>query len=226
MTSTPTIGKTPMGRTPENGSAAPAYVVTAVTATPTSTKGFQMTTYTTAELTAILKLHALSTLGDEDGKRAYLSGADLSGANLRGANLSRANLREANLIGANLGGADLNRANLRRANLIGANLYWAYLSGAYLSGADLSGANLIGANLGSTVAVQSGPLGSRKDYLVTLWHPEWEAEQVTAGCWKGTLAELENAVTKQHGDNKYGRQYTAAITYHRAMIEIAKGEAG
>jgi uncharacterized protein YjbI with pentapeptide repeats len=77
------------------------------------------------ELQAALGLHRRWLRGQEDGKRADLSGADLSGADLSGADLSGANLSGANLYGADLYGANLSGANLYGANLSGANLYGA-----------------------------------------------------------------------------------------------------
>jgi hypothetical protein len=121
-----------------------------------------MKRYTQEELAEVLRLHQLWMVNEEDGVRAYLSGAylsgadlsgadlsgaDLYGANLFGADLSGANLYGAYLSGANLYGADLSGADLSGADLSGADLYWANLYGADLSGADLSGADLSGADL-------------------------------------------------------------------------------
>ena len=92
---------------------------------------------TQKELEVFLRKHKLWLVGDREGERADLSGANLRRANLMEADLRRANLMEADLRRANLSGADLRRANLSGADLSGANL-----SGADLSGADLSGANL------------------------------------------------------------------------------------
>jgi len=122
------------------------------------------------------------------------------------------------------GRADLTGADLRGANLYDADLRDAILRDADLSGAILTGATLRGAVTAPTVVVQSGPLGSRNDYLVTLWHPDWPAEQVTAGCWTGTLETLEGRVTATHGDNHYADQYHAAIAYHRAMVVAGGSE--
>ena len=112
---------------------------------------------TREELDEVLRKHKLWLIGDPEGERANLYGADLCEANLReanlreanlsGANLCEANLYGANLYGANLYGANLRGANLRGANLCGANLYGANLYGANLYGANLRGANLRGANL-------------------------------------------------------------------------------
>ena len=112
---------------------------------------------TKEELNEILRKHVFWLLGDPDGERANLSGANLSGAdlseailieaNLSGADLRWAILSEADLRRANLVEANLYKADLRGANLIEANLIEANLSGANLSGADLRRANLVEANL-------------------------------------------------------------------------------
>ena len=102
------------------------------------------------ELKDILDKHSKWLRGEEEGSRAYLSGADLSGADLSGAYLSGADLRGADLSRAYLSGADLSRAYLRGAYLSGADLSGANLSGANLSGANLSWANLSRADLSGT----------------------------------------------------------------------------
>ena len=90
------------------------------------------------ELKEILAQHVLWLDSDgEQGRRAYLWGANLTraylyGANLNGANLSRADLRGADLRGADLEGADLEGADLTGADLTGANLRRADLRRANL----------------------------------------------------------------------------------------------
>ena len=79
-------------------------------------------------LKVVLEQHKKWLLGNKEGKRADLRGADLRVADLRDADLRHAHLRV----------ADLRHADLRGANLRDADL----------SGADLRGANLSGADLG------------------------------------------------------------------------------
>ena len=152
---------------------------------------------------------------------ANLGGADLEGANLSGADLSGADLEEANLIKADLVGANLKGADLRGAKLSWANLVKANLERANLSGADLVEAKLEGANLGKNVVVQSGPLGSSHDYLVTVWHPSWDAEESRTGENLRTLHGLEEIVPSYApGDNQSIQEYRDAIAYHRAMLHL------
>ncbi len=182
-----------------------------------------MSSFTTEQLTEILRLHRLWWKEDADGKRANLSGAYLSGAYLSGAYLSGAYLRGANLRGADLSGAYLSGAYLSGANLRGADLSGANLSRANLSWADLSGANLSRANLSNLHIMQQGPIGSRGDYLVAMWgldHEDKPIDLVHAGCWSGTLAEFAARVEETHGDNIWGRQYRLAITMITAMREL------
>ena len=100
-----------------------------------------------AELKAILDLHAKWIRKEPDGKRADLSWTHLRFANLNGANLHGADLTGADLTGANLRFADLSEACLCDALLYGANIYGASLIKANLDGADLCSANLNGADL-------------------------------------------------------------------------------
>ena len=105
-----------------------------------------------AELNKILYNQKLWLIGEPNGIRADLSGADLEYADLYGANLRSANLHGANLYGAyiegaNLSNADLSNANLEYANLTNANLTNANLTNAELYGANLMDAELRGANL-------------------------------------------------------------------------------
>ena len=179
---------------------------------------------TTLDLPAVLAAHKAWLNGQPGGGRANLSGANLRGCDLRDATLTGANLRDAVLSGCDLSGAELRGAKLRGAVLRDADLSGAILRDADLRGAILTGAILTGAVTTPTVVVQSGPLGSRNDYLVTLWHPDWPAEQVTAGCWTGTLDGLAGRVTATHGSGRHADQYHAAIAYHRAMVVAGGSE--
>lgn len=100
-----------------------------------------------AELKAILDLHAKWIRKEPDGKRADLSWTHLRFANLSGADLHGADLTGADLTGANLRFADLSEACLCDALLCGANIYGASLIKANLDGADLHLASLYGADL-------------------------------------------------------------------------------
>ena len=108
----------------------------------------------------------------------------------------------------------------QQANLGEADLRGADLRGVDLGGANLRGADLRGANLGGSVVLQSGPLGSRHDYLVTIWVPGWPAEETMTGCWRGTLDKLSEAARATHGETAFGQQYAAAIQFHRDMLAI------
>jgi hypothetical protein len=44
--------------------------------------------------------------------------------------------------------------------------------------------------------------------------------KVQTGCFDGTLEEFEAAVSRDHGDNKHGREYRAAVLLIRAHAEI------
>ena len=112
---------------------------------------------------------------------------------------------------ANLRGADLYGANLRGANLRGANLRGTDLRGADLSGANLRGANLRRANLRGAKSYYSFvayDTSKRLVYCVKHKHT-W---MILAGCFWGTLEELETEVRETHNSKVY-----------LANIEILKG---
>ena len=158
--------------------------------------------------------------------RLILRGADLRGANLREADLDGADLRWANLLGADLREADLREAylrgaylrwaDLRRADLRGANLREADLLGAYLRWANLDGADLREADLGNNRILQIGPIGSRRDYLILKAGPE--LDEVSTGCFTGTLGEFELAVNQTHPDNRWGEEYRLVIAMFKATL--------
>lgn len=167
-----------------------------------------MTTYTPEQLKDILAKHKSWRNNEPGGERA----------NLRGANLRYADLSGANLSGANLSDADLSGANLREANLRGANLCYANLSEANLSGADLSGANLsfncfFGGSYGAPVYQACRGFCSRDATLTLLAKGEPEEWLFFTGCFRGTRAELTEAVAERHGDSKAARCYLRAIQY-------------
>ena len=168
---------------------------------------------------------------------AYLQGADLRGADLRGAYLQGAYLRGAYLQGADLQGADLQGAYLWGADLQGADLQGAYLQcadlwGAHLQGAYLWGAHLQGAYLqggadgekiplvGNRPGIQSGPIGSRSDYLVG--YVTEKGLMVQAGCFFGTDKEFLAKVKETHDGNKHAKEYEAAIAFIREHPKLWK----
>ena len=148
-----------------------------------------MQNLTTEDLKEILNKHLKWRNDEEGGERANLSGADLNGADLNGAYLS---------------GAYLN----------GANLSYADLSYADLSGADLSGAALSGADTDRRYIIISC-IGSREDSTTYCF----EDDVVWCGCFRGNLAEFEEAVNKTHADSpQYLKEYTGAIQFIRSLI--------
>ena len=165
---------------------------------------------------------------------AYLGGANLDGAYLRGAYLRGANLRGAYLDGANLDGANLDGAYLRGAYLRGANLGGAYLDGANLDGANLGGAYLGGAHLGGDAKLIGerpvfivGPIGSRCAYFTA--YITDKGLRLRAGCFFGTRDEFVAKLDAEHGDNRHGGEYRAALALmdaHATFWTPGKQEAG
>ena len=108
--------------------------------------------------------------------------------------------------GANLRGADLRGADLYKADLYGANLYGANLRGANLYEANLRGADLYGAeNYYCFMAYDT----SRRIVHCVKHEDTW---MIKAGCFWGTLGELETKVKETHNSRVY-----------LANIEILKG---
>ena len=116
--------------------------------------------------------------------------------------------------GANLRGAYLRGANLDGANLDGANLDGAYLRGAYLDGMMLGDKKLIGGR----PVFQIGPIGSRSDYLVTLFTDAGIV--LRAGCFTGTAAEFREKLEAEHGDNNHAKEYLAALELIAVHAEL------
>lgn len=94
-------------------------------------------------------------------------------------------------IRADFTGADLEEANLRGADLRGADLEEADLTGANLRGAGLRGAYLEWAR--GIKLFKSMPTSGRTVYAVA-----GDSWMIKAGCFWGTLDELENRVLSSH----------------------------
>jgi hypothetical protein len=111
---------------------------------------------------------------------------------LRGEGGQRADLRGAYLSRADLRGAYLSRADLRGADMYGADLRGADLSGSDLSGADMREAKGI---------MKFGPMPTSGRMIYAVRHDSgW---MVQAGCFWGTLDELESAVKEKHNCPMY-----------------------
>ena len=121
-------------------------------------------------------------LQNADLRYAYLENANLKGANLKGAYLYNADLQNAILINANLENAYLRNANLRNSNLENANLAIAILENAK--------------NYYSFTAYDTS-----KRLVHCIKHEEtW---MIKAGCFWGTLKELEEKVLSTHKSKVY-----------------------
>ena len=105
-------------------------------------------------------------------------------------------------------------------NTIAKTVTEAVKSSADLSSADLSSANLSSANLSYAKTdkryIQIGCIGSSK--RVTTYC--FEDDQITCGCFTGTLKEFETQCNKTHKDNKqYLNEYLGAIKYIKSLIK-------
>ena len=129
----------------------------------------------------------VKTLFGADLRNTDLSDADLSGSNLRGANLSNADLKGANLRNTDLSNTDLRNTDFRRADLYGADL-----RGANLKGTDLR----VSINYYSFVAYDT----SKRLVHCVKYNSTWI---VLAGCFWGTLEELEKKVLDTHKSSVY-----------------------
>ena len=116
----------------------------------------------------------------------------LCGADLRGVDLSNADLRRVDLCGADLRDADLCGADLRGAYLIDADFQGAYLIDANLICTDLSNAS----NYYSFIAYDT----SKRLVHCVKHDTTW---MVLAGCFWGTLEELEKKVLHTHKSSVY-----------------------
>ena len=68
-----------------------------------------------------------------------------------------------------------------------------------------------------------GPLGSRRDHLCI--HADLKlGVRFTTGCFSGTELQLKEAIQQTHGDNKYAKQYRAAIKFAALVVRPAKVE--
>lgn len=64
----------------------------------------------------------------------------------------------------------------------------------------------------------SGPVGSERGIL-TAFRQRDNSVQVNRGCFSGTLDEFKKDVNKNHGNNRYGREYRALIEFIRLRLD-------
>ena len=109
--------------------------------------------------------------------------------------------------------ADLSYANLSSANLRSANLSSADLSFANLSFADLRSANLSSAKTDKRY-IQIACIGSAKRMTTYCF----DDDEITSGCFRGTLKEFEKKVKETHKNNEqYLKEYMGFIKYLKSL---------
>ena len=147
---------------------------------------------TETELQEILKLHTKWLNNEKGGVRANLRGADFMGADFMGADLRHADFEGADLEGADLRHADFEGADLRHADFEGADLEGADFMVADLKHVDFEGAK----NYYSFVAYDTS-----KRVVHCIKHGNtW---MIKAGCFWGSLEDLEKKVKETHSSKVY-----------------------
>jgi len=126
---------------------------------------------------------------------------------LQKAAVLKVNLSGSDLSGSDLSGSDLSYSDLSYSDLSGSDLSYSNLSGSNLRGSDLSGSNYGDSKIKSIL--QTGPIGSRKDYSVC--YNTDNGLIVHVGCFRDTMEKFKEAVEKTHGESKHGRDYRAWI---------------
>lgn len=128
------------------------------------------------------RYRSIYRIEDIDLSRTNLSRINLSGADLHRVNLSETNLYRSDLSGSDFSGADLSDAILYRTNLSETNLY---------------GANLFNIeNYYSFIAYDTSKRVVHCFKRKNTW-------MIQAGCFWGTLEELEKKVKETHNSKFY-----------------------
>ena len=66
-------------------------------------------------------------------------------------------------------------------------------------------------------------IGSRADGLTAYRSKMSEGIEVSTGCFQGTLEEFKKQVKRTHGENRYGKEYQAAIAFIKKFFSIDRG---
>ena len=91
--------------------------------------------------------------------------------------------------------------------------------GTDLSNVDLIGVDLSGVNLNDVISdkryISISLIGSRKGTSVYCFNND----HIWCGCFKGSLDDFEQAITKTHANNKQAlKEYIGMIQYIRSLI--------
>lgn len=167
------------------------------------------------ELKEILEKHRKWLNNQPDGERAFLRHIDLRGADLRGADLRCVNLR-----GVDLRGADLRDVNLRGVDLRDADLRGADLTDVNFTGTKTWDTNFINVSGKSIISLQLNTAVKNRliNYIPDI---DWGS----AGCFQGTLEDLENRVKITHKDNeKIRKRYEKAIEFIKFLAKDYKND--
>lgn len=157
------------------------------------------------KLNEILKRYRKWLYGRPDGERADLRYMDLSGLNLRCEDLSDIYLTGSDFTDSNLINADFRGSNLTDVNFTGAEIWDTNFT-------NTRGKNIISIQL--TTSVENRVI----NYIPDI---DW----VSAGCFHGTLEDLENAVKITHKDNeKIRKRYEKAIEFIKFLAKDYKND--
>lgn len=128
--------------------------------------------------------------------------ADFRGSSFIHCKMEYARFEECGMQGVTIKDSDLTNASLARSNLADSTIN-EYTK---LTHCNLISTNLVGAYLPYPI-YQVGPIGSEYGYLIY----KVGIDEVTRGCFRGTLAEFERMVRKNHRGNYHGLMYRKLI---------------
>ena len=98
---------------------------------------------------------------------------------------------------------------------------WVYGEARVYGNARVSGEARVSGNArvyGNADFALVGPLGSRHAYLTV--HADAKLSvRFTTGCFSDNQSNFESAIVDTHGDNKYARQYRAAIALALMIVK-------
>jgi uncharacterized protein YjbI with pentapeptide repeats len=163
-------------------------------------------------------------LTDSDLSSTNLQDADLRNADLIGCTMFATQLTRANLAKAHLGQANLRRAQLYKTDLSYANMFYTDLTDANLSTANVTGIQLHFARLQGTI----WPIGKQVYSMygigtLRVLHYQPATDTVWAGCWDGSLEQLEGKIPQVARTQQARTEYGAALAYLRQIEAMYRG---
>jgi hypothetical protein len=143
-------------------------------------------------------------------------GGTIRGGTIKGGTIRGGTIRGGTIYGGVIWGGTIWGGIIEGGTIRGGTIYGGTIRGGIIEGGTIKGGTICGGTIKTSADYGAHTqVGSEEGVLTWTRNDDGEGITLNRGCFSGTLEEFSEAVEKQHGDSKIGREYRLLIEFIR-----------